>query len=158
MRIAQDLSINHPLQGWDEAAYLTSRLRNKVPRSTPPLHQPRIPALKRVIVPDAHWWSACGPPAPTARSCGPRSNSPAQQVAARPARRPATSFRSPRTRRPANRPWIPFVGDAGDAVGLPHLLEELRAVPFPVEQDHEACAIAVGLEFLCGRLAGNLLE
>src|SRR5271157_3212671 len=33
----------------NEAAYLTSRLRNKVPRSAPPLHQPRIPALKRVI-------------------------------------------------------------------------------------------------------------
>ncbi len=26
------LFFNHPLQGWDEAAYLTSRVRNKVPR------------------------------------------------------------------------------------------------------------------------------
>jgi len=53
---------------------------------------------------------------------------------------------------------ILVVGDAGDAVGLPHLLEELRAVPFPVEQDHEACAIAVGLELLHCRLAGNILQ
>ena len=53
---------------------------------------------------------------------------------------------------------ILVVCDAGDAVGLPHLLEELGAVPFAVEQDHEACAIAVGLEFLRGRLARDLLE
>ena len=26
------LKINHPLEGWDEAAYLASRLRNKRPR------------------------------------------------------------------------------------------------------------------------------
>ncbi|MGA2703541.1 MAG: VOC family protein [Isosphaeraceae bacterium] len=50
------------------------------------------------------------------------------------------------------------VGDAGDAVGLPHLLEELRAVPFAVEQDHEACTIAVGLELGLSRLAGDILE
>ena len=53
---------------------------------------------------------------------------------------------------------ILVVGDAGDAVGLPHLLEELRAVPFAVEHDDEACTIAVGLEFGRGRLAGDILE
>ncbi len=53
---------------------------------------------------------------------------------------------------------ILVVRDAGDAVGLPHVLEELRAVPFAVEQDYKACAIAIGLEFLRGRLAGDILQ
>ncbi len=50
------------------------------------------------------------------------------------------------------------VANAGDAVCLPHLLEEFRAVPFAVEEDHEACAIAVGLKLLRSRLAGDFLE
>ncbi len=43
-------------------------------------------------------------------------------------------------------------------MALPHLLEELRAVPFTVEDDHEACPMAIGHKLLCGGLAGNLLE
>src|SRR4051812_19687648 len=53
---------------------------------------------------------------------------------------------------------ILVVGDAGNPVGLPHLPEELRAVPFAIEQDHEAGPITVSLEFLFGWLAGDLLE
>src|SRR5271157_2088362 len=30
--LRRGINLNHPLQGWDEAAYFTSRLRNKVPR------------------------------------------------------------------------------------------------------------------------------
>ena len=37
------------------------------------------------------------------------------------------------------------VGDAGDAMLLPHLSEERRTVPFAIEDDHEAAEIRIGL-------------
>ena len=40
--------------------------------------------------------------------------------------------------------WILVVGGAGDAVRLPHLPEELRAVAFAVEEDYEAVSIPIG--------------
>ena len=42
--------------------------------------------------------------------------------------------------------------------GIAGMRVELRAVPFAVEQDHEACTIAVGLELGLSRLAGDILE
>src|SRR5262249_59271725 len=51
---------------------------------------------------------------------------------------------------------ILMIGNAGDAVSLPHLLEESRAVPFPVKHDHKACTIAVSVELLGSRLARNV--
>src|SRR5262249_15565078 len=50
------------------------------------------------------------------------------------------------------------IGDASNAVRLPHLLEELRAVSFAVEQNHETSAIAISLKLGYGWLAGDLVE
>ena len=40
----------------------------------------------------------------------------------------------------------------------PHLLEERGAVPFPVEDDHEAVTVGIGRQFLGGRLTWHILE
>src|SRR5262249_34355579 len=50
------------------------------------------------------------------------------------------------------------IGDASNAVRLPHLLEELRAVPFAVEENHETSAIAISFELGYGWLSGDLVE
>jgi len=50
------------------------------------------------------------------------------------------------------------VGDAGNAVVLPHLAKESRTVAFAIEDDHEAAEIRVGLELFVGRLTGNVFQ
>jgi len=50
------------------------------------------------------------------------------------------------------------VGDAGNAVVLPHLAEKRRTVAFAIEDDHEAAEIRVGLQLFVGRLTGNVFQ
>ena len=49
-----------------------------------------------------------------------------------------------------------MIGDAGDAVRLPHLAEERRAVGFPIEDQRETAPVRIGPELLLRGLAGNL--
>ena len=50
------------------------------------------------------------------------------------------------------------IGDAGDAVLLPHVFEKSGAVAFAVEDEGEAAEPGVSLELLRGGLAGHVAQ